>query len=218
MAPSFQAQLLSITEVANNTVEVRLRHPKGFEFVAGQYVSLVLNEVDTGKITDEFHEFSIASSPNEPYLAICTRRSNSPFKSALLAKQPGDTIEVQGPFGNFVLPDKPHVQLIAGGVGITPFHSMIFSNHETKISLWYFNTSPESAAYLDQLKQKVGDNFTLHAKFQALDEQSLSDIQPNRPVMIAGPPGFVKKARESLTHLGILDQDMLSEEFTGYDD
>lgn len=217
MAPSFQTQLLNIAEIAENTLEIRLTRPANFEFVAGQYVSLVLEEVDTGKITDVFHEFSIASSPEEPEIAICIRKSSSPFKSALLNKQPGDNVELQGPFGNFVLPNKSHVQLIAGGVGITPFRSMIFSQHKSKLNLWYFNHSPESTAYLDQLKHGVDDNFMLHIQFQAPSQQSLRGVRPNLPVMIAGPPGFVRIARETLLALGILDQDIVSEGFTGYD-
>lgn len=72
--------------------------------------------------------FSIASAPAEKVIQISTRISDSPsqFKAALKALKVGQDITMLGPVGEFYI-HRPHTKVvaIAGGIGITPFRSMI---------------------------------------------------------------------------------------------
>lgn len=75
--------------------------------------------------------FTISSSPTDEYLAITTKyasKKGSSFKKALFGMQPGEEINMSDPMGDFVLPKLIQTPLVfvAGGIGITPFHS-IFS-------------------------------------------------------------------------------------------
>ena len=173
--------------------------------------------MNTGNITDSFHEFSVASSPMIEELVFCMRSSQSPFKSALLAKKPGDSLTIEGPFGNFTLPQTSNaVQLIAGGVGITPFKSIISSPHKPDLTLWYFNSSPETAVYINELKSQESAAFQLYLKYGSVTISSLAAVHPDKLTMIAGSTGFVRKVHEILISLGLPDKNILTEDFPGY--
>mgnify|MGYP003452290938 CR=1 FL=1 len=71
--------------------------------------------------------------------------------------QPGDVVGIQGPFGVFVLPkDVPEVVIFAGGIGITPFRSMIRELVQTQqnvpVTLFYSNRYIEDAVYFEELE------------------------------------------------------------------
>ena len=71
--------------------------------------------------------FTISSTPHDGYIQITTRVTDTTFKQALSALPVGGTINlVEQPDGDFVWQesDKPLV-FVAGGIGITPFYSML---------------------------------------------------------------------------------------------
>ena len=71
--------------------------------------------------------FTLASAPAEKVVKITTRISNDPseFKKALLELKQGMKISMSGPVGSFYLKDNSPTLLIAGGIGITPFRSIV---------------------------------------------------------------------------------------------
>lgn len=113
---------------------------KPLDWEAGQFMHWQI-EVD-GK--PEFHWFTISSAPYEKKPCITTHVRNTPFKQALNKLEVGDIIHGFGRDGDFVWEDSdlPHV-FIAGGIGVTPFHSIIKQRaHEGKslpITLLYAN-------------------------------------------------------------------------------
>ena len=79
------------------------------------------------KIKNGTKPFTLASAPAEKVIKITTRISNDPseFKKALLELKPGMKISMSGPVGSFYLKDNSATLLIAGGIGITPFRSIV---------------------------------------------------------------------------------------------
>ena len=82
------------------------------------------------------------------------------FKRVLKTIPLESEVYIEGPYGSVILHSdytKPTV-FIAGGIGITPFMSMIrYATKENlphKIFLFYSNRRPEDSAYLEELKQK----------------------------------------------------------------
>jgi ferredoxin-NADP reductase len=75
----------------------------------------------------------------------------------LAALAVGARVEMHGPWGLFVLKPAAHHVLIAGGIGVTPFVSMIreaaLSSADMQITLIYSNRTVDEAAYLDELQQ-----------------------------------------------------------------
>ena len=115
--PSYQVKLSGREQVAEGTVAFRFEKPAGFAFRAGQAVVLELADRRT---------FSLVSAPFESELVIATRMRDTAFKRALNALPDGASVKLTGPLGQFRLADtaRPAV-FIAGGIGITPFMSML---------------------------------------------------------------------------------------------
>ena len=113
-----------------------------FGFQPGQYAAISFKH--NGKPTPA-RCFSIVSSPTDQETLQFSLRVNGHFTRAVQDIKPGDIVKVFGPFGGFMLNtahDKD-VVMLAGGIGITPFISMIryVSRLETdnKVSLLYLS-------------------------------------------------------------------------------
>ncbi len=128
-----RAKLLEVTDIAD---EVRhfvfeASETERLEFIPGQFVSLS-SMIEEKKVT---RAYSIASPPCGNIFELCLNRvKEGKLSPRLFEMQVGDTIEMQGPLGYFVL-RKPLSDsvLIATGTGIAPFRAMIkshFSGHE----------------------------------------------------------------------------------------
>ncbi|MNJ47342.1 Benzoate 1,2-dioxygenase electron transfer component [compost metagenome] len=91
---------------------------------AGQYglFSITHKSVKNGT-----RPFSVSSAPAENAVRITTRIGEQPseFKKALLELTPGMKITMRGPVGPFYLQDENPALFIAGGIGITPFRSIL---------------------------------------------------------------------------------------------
>jgi len=123
-----------------------------------------------------YRTFSIGSSPTEDFLLLTTRMNEeSEFKTKLWSLRPGDRPVVLGPVGNFSLEeDHPgRVVMIAKGIGITPFRSMIKyatdSGLPHKIDLIHINTSPAEAIFKRQLEQMATTNPNLKIVWKFID-------------------------------------------------
>ncbi len=144
-------------------------HP--FAFKPGQCIRITLVDPLYKDKKGNSRDFSIASSPSEPSLMIATRMTDSAFKRSLADLPLGLSVRVNGPYGDFFLdadPMRPAV-FLAGGIGITPFRSMIKHSIEQhspqRLTLVYCNPSPDDAAFLDELQnwEKENPNFRLTA-------------------------------------------------------
>lgn len=162
-----RVKLLDMNQVAEDTLAFNVEKPEGFGFRAGQAAELTL--LDPPETDDEGNArtFSIVSAPSESVLTFATRLRDTAFKRVLRHMAPGRELLLDGPFGSFNLHKnrtKPAV-FLAGGIGITPFMSMIRDAADPqiahagpagqldpyRISLFYSNRRPEDAAFLEEL-------------------------------------------------------------------
>ena len=228
--------------VAEGTMAFYFEKPAGFEFKAGQSIDLTLidpAETDEGGNT---RAFSLISSPFEGELAVATRMRDTAFKRVLKKLPPNSRVRIAGPFGSFTLHNNAAraAVFLAGGIGITPFFAMIKQAcHERlphRLFLFYSNKRPEDAAFLAELEnsQQINPNFRLVATMtemqqsrrswegatEHIDSSMLKEALKHLvgPVYyIAGPPGMVASMRRMLSDAGINDDDIRTEEFSGYD-
>lgn len=156
-AALFEAPLVERREVAADTMAFRF-DVKGNppRFKAGQATNVTLPDGST-------HAFALASSPANPRtLMIAARMRDTPFKETLRTMPFGAAVRLTQPSGDFVLPDDPDVPLLllAGGIGITPFRSMLKwmldSGDRRRATLLYSNPTPQAAAFLDELEAWSG--------------------------------------------------------------
>jgi ferredoxin-NADP reductase len=237
----FASQLLGRKEVAERTAAFYFEKPSGWTFKPGQSIDLTLvNPLETDAEGNR-RALSIASHPGEGTLMIATRLRDTAFKRVLASMPIGTAVKIEGPFGNLTLHNNSAraAVILTGGIGITPFRSMIFHAAEEKlphkIFLFYSNRRPEDAAFLDELLalQKENPQFKLvptmsemqksrrpwQGETGFINEGMLSrHCGPlSQPIYyIAGPPGMVSAFHKMLNGKGVDDDDIRTEDFSGY--
>lgn len=112
--------------------------------------------------------FSVATAPSEfdeQFQLAVKVQGDFTKKGGQL--QPGDIVGIQGPFGVFVLPKQvDELVFFAGGIGITPFRSMIRElqrqHATTPITLFYSNRYIEDAVYFEEFENLAKEWSTFH--------------------------------------------------------
>lgn len=236
-----ETKLIKNETVAEGTMRFRFEKPEGFTHRAGQSIDLTL--INPPETDDEGNTraFTLACAPDDEYLAIATRMRDTAFKRTLQTMAPGTTLKFEGPFGDLVLPEdaaRPIV-FLAGGIGITPFYAMAkdAAQHalQHRITLFYSNRRPEDAAFLTELIElpKQNPNFTIVPTMTEMEKSSrpwdgaqgyidadmlAKYVTPDdKPIYyLAGPSGMVAALRTMLNENGISNDDIRTEEFTGY--
>jgi len=210
------------------------------DFTPGQYFFVTLKPGDEEHKDELTHHFSVVNSPNQKgVLAFTTRLrlDESLFKRTINEAQIGDEVEIGKIAGSFTLPDttdKPIV-LIALGIGITPYISMLrWSFEENKpynFTLTYSDDEIESMAFLDELKQMEKDRSNLKLVISVTKDENwqgekrhvdgqflkdyLDDIE-NRLYYISGPPKAVEAVASNLKDAGIPEENIKTDSFSGY--
>ena len=199
-----------------------------FLFKPGQFCFLRLNK-------DRLyarHPFTISSSPDEKNLHF-TIKTKGRFTWELMKLKKGEEVKVDGPFGIFTL-DKAEdkdIVLIAGGIGITPFFSMIKSlagsHSNRKIILFYCSKKAESMVFkkeLDAIKEKwlkkiyvlSDDECCFGLEKGRLNASIISKYAEdiNKSVFfICGPEEMKKCIVKELVKSGVKKENILAEDF-----
>jgi ferredoxin-NADP reductase len=92
-------------------------------WIPGQFIRI---SVLYGQEWSEEHTFTISSAPEEKLLRM-TIKAVGPFTTALQTIKPGTEVRLHGPYGKFCkdIEKTPRIVMIAGGIGITPFLSVL---------------------------------------------------------------------------------------------
>ncbi|HXV09998.1 MAG TPA: FAD-dependent oxidoreductase [Burkholderiales bacterium] len=236
--PSYQVKLAGREQLAKGTLVFRFETPAGFTFKAGRAVVLELLDPPAGD-GQKRRTFSLVSAPFESTLAIAARMRDTAFKRALKALPDGASVKLSGPIDQFTLADaaRPAVS-IAGGIGITPFMSMLReANRERSTQsflLLYSNRRgcriPRRAAgaRAEQRQLPAVRHDDRHGELRAQVGRRKRLAQRGRdtalcvgglaaPVYyVVGPPAMVVAMQETLCGMGIAESDIRSEEFYGY--
>ncbi len=240
--PKYDVTLRGSRLVARETRAFDFDLPQGFTYKAGQSIDLTLLNPPETDGEGNTRAFTIASAPAEQKLMVTTRLRNTAFKRVLRSLAPGSHVGVDGPFGSMTLhsaANRPAV-FLAGGIGITPFRSMVVQAaseaKEREIVLFYANHRREDAAFLDELRT-LARSYRSLTLIPTLTKEDASTMPWNgelgRPDLamiqryvsslrgpvyyVAGPPAMVGAMRTMLNGAGVEDDDIRSEEFSGYD-
>jgi ferredoxin-NADP reductase len=193
--------------------------------------------VDAG---DDRRPFTIASAPSESEVRLGVKfyRGSSAFKRSLSAMKPGDVIYGSHLAGSFTLPTDAERKLafIAGGIGITPFRSMVSemvarSDRRSVVMLYGVN-KPDEVAYADLLSRAErelgfrtvyafakGDvrASNVHRGFIDADliQREIPDYS-ERLFYVSGPRVMVLRFRRVLKDLGISHSRIKVDFFPGF--
>ena len=134
-----------------DTFILDIRSEKKIKFKAGQFCFLRLNK---NKLHAR-HPFTIASSPEDKLLRFIIKNTGRFTQTASKLKR-GEEVLIDGPFGTFIEKDnKKDLVFIAGGVGITPFISMIndhiSKNKNQNITLLYGSKTQKDIIFRKEL-------------------------------------------------------------------
>lgn len=186
--------------------------------------------------------FTLASSPTEPTLRLGVKFYNpgSTYKKAMLGMDEQTPIAAGQLGGDFVLPKNPKQKLafIAGGIGITPYRSMIKylldKNEHRDIALLYSDHTAESLVYTDVFepaREQLGIKTTYfltdpgaHTKNQwmrvgIITAEAIKSTLPDykeRLFYISGPHPMVEAMRKLLRDLGVPPKQIKTDFFPGY--
>lgn len=216
------------------TLTCVLEHPQDFTYQAGQWVYVhLLNEAGESIARGAF---SIASAPAEDRMEIeFGIKVYGRLTTTFSEMQPGDVIGVQGPFGVFTLPKEPApLVFLAGGVGITPFRSMVRQalatpSAEPIVLIWmekmwedlmfhhefeaWQRVSGGRFRYYPALTRDVHPDWTGyrgHLSEAMFDELSVDWTRAH--AYVCGPNRFIDEAKRFLGERGVLGHPRLHEE------
>ncbi len=209
--------------------------PSGFQFVPGQYNRWRIETVNPDE-RGSSRPFTIAVSPLDNYLVITTKRGVTSFKKKLFELKEGEQINFFGPLGTFVLNErdlKPKV-FLAGGIGITPYYSMLTYAFEKKlknnITLLASFSNKSETIYFDELT-KVSKDLPNIKIIYTLTKEELPGFENGRineevirkyadvsssVFYIVGPPAMVSSMEELVANMGVSEERINIENFTGY--
>jgi ferredoxin-NADP reductase len=229
----FRGRVVSSRPLTPTTYAIQVEKPDGFAFSATQFTFLQLR-TEEGM---DARPMSLATSPTRPHLEYAVRISDSAYKRAFAALQPGDEVAVFGPIGDFVLHETRPAVLVAGGIGVTPLKGMAeYASDKTlpiPIRLVYSNRNEDEIVYRPELDslEKQNPNFrVLHTLTRTTDggwrgrtgridgellQEAARDLA-NPIYYVSGTPGMVVGTLRLLRALNIPDEDLEVEAFRGY--
>lgn len=221
--------LIRTTTREGDVREFVFETPHAFSWQAGQYLHYTLAHDADERGAERW--FTISSAPSEHELRITTHidtQRGSSFKRALCALQPGDTIQIGEPEGDFTLQDPSrHYVFIAGGIGITPIRSILVEAAAQHIPLQatlLYASRNEDIPFRDELENLKDTLEHVEVEYivepRRLDDTLLRDTLATHPhplVYISGPEGMVRALAVRVEKLGIASQDIKVDDFPGYE-
>lgn len=127
-------------------------------FSPGQFITVYFPELGT----PEGKAYSISSAPGEETFSI-TVRAIGEFSNRLCGMGVGDQLEASLPYGHFSIErEDSDVVMLASGIGVTPFRSMIFSvlrvNSSRRITLLHSVRTVEDAIFKKEFELLTKDH------------------------------------------------------------
>ena len=241
VSPKFRYKLTleRIEKKAQGVYDYVFASSRPMAFAPGQYLDWTMNLRNSDNRGNR-RAFTIASSPGESRVRLGVKFYPHPsaFKQGLLNMKPGDQLYVSQLAGEFTLPRGPDEKLafIAGGIGVTPFRSMVQHMVDTgdarSVVMFYGNNRADEIAYADVFARagQAMDLRTVYAVAEAseedphfhrgfIDAEMIEHEMPDykeRLFYISGPRSMVLKFTQALDDLGIHRSRIKTDFFPGF--
>src|SRR3990167_9850443 len=238
--------LLKKKQEARDTISFMFKSETGLDFKPGQFLRYHIADPRPDERSDN-RFFSIASAPFENIIRLTTKfaqNESSTFKKNLFKLKVGQSIEAFGPSGSFTVEDvnKQYV-FIAGGIGITPFHSIISDlnhrNQPVNIILLYAHRTGEPL--FSQELNEIAQNHPEFKIYYLISDEPVNEEQltPNIKILpgkmnklmiqslifnlqspiyyISGPEPMMMAFEDMLRKMGIPKENIKRDYFPGYE-
>jgi ferredoxin-NADP reductase len=221
-----------VAQVVQETHDTWSLHFEGrrIDYQPGQFLMVWL--IRNGRVSEP-HPFTISSSPTKDRLSISVK-SVGDFTSTIRDTKPTDRAYIDAPYGafSFLNHDAQNLVFIAGGIGITPFMSMLRymadKGLDRTVLLIWGNKAERDIAFRDELDNMVAEMSSLRVEHvmsgqddwpgekgyvdAALLSKHLQDVE-NPQVFVCGPPVMMAKVIAALRELGVPKQRIHYERF-----
>ncbi len=205
------------------------------QYTAGQFAEWTLQHPNPDKRGIK-RWFTISSSPSGEFVTITTKHAAdkvSSFKRALFKLEPGDEMLMSDPMGDFVLPKLIQTPLVfvAGGIGITPFHSILEwladVKEERPIKLLYGVNTEDEIIFQDTFS-RVGISPTIivnepeaawggeRGRLSADLIMGLGKPGEDALVYVSGPEPMVEMLEKDLKKAGLKKSQFVGDFFPNY--
>lgn len=203
---------------------------KKMNFEPGEFV--FLSYLDNDFISSEHHPFSISSSPNYDELRISYKILGDYTHRLSDFAKTGDRVNLYGPYGEFTSyvfnPYKKQIW-IAGGIGVTPFISMLDyekqNNDKKDIHFFYCTATKDQCIYLPEITNMVDesdDKIQIHTHASKkkgrltadqIDDYIGHDELDSHLILLCGPVPMMKDLKDQLIEKGVPSSMIIFEEF-----
>ena len=185
------------------------------QFKAGQHLVAGLHN------SSDAREYSIYSGINDNYLEILVREVENGKVSKKLGKlQPGDRLEINGPYGFFMYNSFPpgikKFLFLASGTGIAPFHSFARSYPQADYKIIHGIRNIEDA--YEKGDYREGSYYTCTSRDNLGDYNGrlteylkTAEIEPDRLIYLCGNSNMILDAIEILQERGFSESKIFTE-------
>ena len=235
----FTAKVESLRDLTHDIKEVRLAlvDPPAIEMTAGQFIQFQVPEYE---LTDEvvYRAYSMASVPSDTKHieleirlvpgGICTTYVHKYLKE-------GDTVELNGPYGEFYLRDTERpIICIAGGSGMAPLKSILLDLAEKgsqRKAQYFFGARSVRDLFLVEEMRELEKRLPGFSFIPALSEPAAEDNwegetglitdvvarvaagQSDAEAYLCGSPGMIDACVKVLTAIGIPEERIYYDKF-----
>ena len=208
-----------------------------FSFKSGQYITIRLIDPIEYDYKNNIRSYSIVNPPHiKDEITVLLRLSDSGFSKNIINIKEGTIVSVSDAMGNLNIEKNVNYTdvFIAGGVGVTPFKSIIEdllnSGHSNEIILFYSNRKRSGTAFLNDFLDLANkhNNFKFipviddisdkEWKFEKgfidinMLEKYITDM--SNPVFhIVGPPQMVNSVINILEKNGVKEERIRTERY-----
>jgi len=230
--------IINVSRESHNVWTLKMATSDGtpcFSFHPGQFQFISFH---SGSRQSEEHPFTISSSPDAPGFHSATIKESGDFTAAIGSVKPGDLVGIQGPFGRFsycFYPEEHDMVFIAGGIGITPFMSMLRHMRDTasdnSVTLFYANRGEQDIVFRDELNAiATGAHPRLkvvHVLSNAepswpgekgrvtmdMIRRHVAELNPDKAFYICGSPVMMRRMIADLIKAGVRSAKVRAERF-----
>src|SRR2546428_13418839 len=209
-----QASVREIQELAPAVIQLTISiHDKTFRCRPGQWVNFRFPEGVS-------RAYTIASAPQRPdAVELCVRVGSGKGGAALKRLQSGAHVSIDGPYGDFLLPEKgpSTVAFLAGDTGIAPIRSIVLHmlavGDRRKIVVLY-EPDQRNILYAGDFDPLARDGAIVHesGKIETLIARNRKILE-GAVKMAAGFDGFLARVQSALRANGIDTSGLIVESF-----
>ena len=212
-------------------------YAEDFDFIPGQYLKLYL-QIENPDARGSSRYFTISSSPTDrKFLTITTKILKSSFKKKLHSLKKGEMVSFYGPLGFFtfnVNSKKPKI-FLGGGIGITPYHSILtsldYKKNKAKILLIVFFSLYKDVIFYEELKKIEKENPNIQIVYTLtrdtkdgfeigrISEEMIRKYSPeflDSEFFVVGSPVVEEELFDLVKKMGVSEEKIFKEHFSGY--